>query len=284
MKKNIIITLVIFISLLFAQCTKEKKTMKDALVISVSIYPIYDITRNLSVEKNNIQYIVPPGANPHTYEPVPSGVRSLQGTDLFIGISKEFDGWIEKFLPGSATVKYLSDAGHDDNPHIWLSINNAKKISRQISETLTMLDPGHKDEYKKQLNIYLKKLARHEIMIVSHFDSVKNNKIIQYHRAWDFFARDTGLKIISTIEDGHGKRPSIKKFKEIIDTAKKLNTGIIVMGLRDSDSSVISLAKEINGTVIRLSTMGSPDNSAISTYLDMMMTNSKKLSKALKGR
>ncbi len=277
--KIFIITLAAF---LFLLCSKDERPKKDRLKIAVSIYPIYDIVKNLSLENTEVIYIVPPGANPHTYEPVPSKVKSIKDADLFIGISKEFDSWIEKFLPRNITKKYISSVGHYKNPHIWLSINKSKKISRVITESLILIDPNQKKEYSKNPDIYLKKITKTELKILSQFENIKENRIIQYHPAWNYFAEDFDLDIISTIQSGHGKSPSLKKFKEIIERAKKTKTHIIVTGLNVSNSSVNTLSKEIKGMIVKLDTMGNPDKNDKSTYLKLMINNGKKLSEALK--
>jgi len=259
--------------------------------IAVSIYPVFDLMNQIAGDQAETILVIPPGANPHTYEPVPSVIRSLQHINLFIGIEEHFDGWIKSFISEDTESIYLSDLlelndsdhhTHDTpNPHIWLSISHARTITEIILETLCRLDSANVHFYKQNFQSLQSKLTRLDNKFHLLFSDVPNRCFIQWHAAWNYFASDYGLVIIGTIEHGHGDTPSVRDFQMLVQNAKKYHTGTIVIGLNADNTTAVSLANEIGGNIIRLDTIGDPNIPERAGYLEMMNFNASALHQAL---
>jgi len=209
-------------------------------------------------------------------------MKKLSTAVSFIGVSKKFDGWIEKLLPEKTEKLYLSDTGHDENPHIWLSLSRAGDIARKAAMVLGRLDSRNSGVFEKNLRTYLEKLAQTDREIRGLFEPIPRKKIIEFHPAWDYFAADYGISITAAIQEGHGKSPSIKKIAGIISDASAAGTRVIVADQASNDRSVEAVAAEIHGRVILLDTMGNPGDEKKSTYLKLMKYNAGLLSGALK--
>jgi len=261
-------------------------------VVATSIFPLYDIIQNIAEERADIFFIIPIGANPHTYEPVPSVVERLQDIDMFIGSHRDLDNWIEEYLSEQTSMKYLNDhegenpEEHDrrhreTNPHIWLTVKGAKKLAERIAEYVSDFVPEHALYYKKNLDEYLQRLDDLDRDIFSLFENVKNKKFIQWHPAWDYFAKDYGLEIVGTIAYGHGDKPSVKEFKALVEKARKENVKVIVIGLNLESRAATALRREIDGTLVRLDSIGDPEDKEKNSYIQLMMYNAKKLAEAL---
>lgn len=66
--------------------------------IVTSVIPVAYIVQELGGERVNVAALVPPGASPHTFEPVPSNIRKLARARYFVGIGGEFDAFAERLL------------------------------------------------------------------------------------------------------------------------------------------------------------------------------------------
>lgn len=303
MKRDFSIVLISLILIRIMSCTQNASISKDVQV-ATSIFPISDIAKNIAGNKAEVFFVVPDGANPHTYEPVPSVVKKLQHVDLFLGIHPDFDGWIEDYLPEKAKLTFLNrtfyeddhtnhdHSQHDDyedekshqhreNPHIWLSVRNAKRIAERITLEFVSLDEKNRSQYEKNLNSYLNELDRLDDKIAALFETVKMKMFIQYHPAWDFFAKDYGLDIAGTIESGHGDEPSVRELKRLIEKAKENQVKVIVIGLNLESKAAEVLKREIHGVLVRLDSIGSPKLNGKSNFLEMMNYNAKTLADAL---
>ena len=94
MKGRSVFGVFLLVIILSSSCQQSSRVESNKICVSTSVFPIYDMVRNIGGEHLEVFYTVPIGANPHTYEPVPSAIQKLQKADLFLGIHPEFDGWI----------------------------------------------------------------------------------------------------------------------------------------------------------------------------------------------
>ena len=276
--------------LVFLSCTPSSDAPRK-FVVATSVYPVYDIIKHIAGDVDAL-YAVPVGANPHTYEPLPSNVKRLRDVRVFIGVHPEFDGWLEAYLPETCQKVYLQagdeeahkhsvDHAHDENPHIWLSVRNAQDFTRHIAAICENALPERRTTVRANLERYLGELDALDDQLALLFRRVRNRAIIQWHPAWDRFAHDYGLEIVGTVEHGHGDTPSVKAFKELVERSKNRNVRVIVIGLNVESKAVSSLAQETGASVIRLDTIGDPANVQKDTYIRLMLHNGRQLADAL---
>jgi len=291
---------VVFIVLLLMMSCSRPTTQTDKIQIATSIFPMYDMIRNVVGDRADVFFIVPIGANPHTYEPVPSEVQRMQRVNVCIGIHPEFDGWMQDYVPASVRVLFLQkkivphdleesvytshnikgEDHHHHNPHIWLSVRNAKAIVSQIMEIIVELDVGNRDDYKRQAQEYLELLDRLDVEIDGLWKEVEYKRFIQWHPAWDYFAHDYGLEIVGTIEHGHGDQPSVREFKSLVDEARRKCVKVVVIGLNLESSATEALVDEIDGKLVHLDTIGNPDDEDRASYIILMRYNARLLARA----
>jgi zinc transport system substrate-binding protein len=228
--KRTVFLLPLFTALAFS-CRGQHDAVSGNPSIATSVFPIYDIARNIAGAHAGVFYVIPAGANPHSYEPLPSVAKTLQSARLFIGVDRHFDGWIESYLPKGTPAVYLIEDKHSENPHIWISVKNARAIARTIADRLASADSANAAQYRQNLDAYTAELDRLDGEIAEMFRQVRYRKFIQWHPSWDFFARDYGLQIIGTIQSGHGDNPSVRVFKEIVSRARSEGAKVVVVDL-----------------------------------------------------
>ncbi|HSV97990.1 MAG TPA: metal ABC transporter substrate-binding protein [Spirochaetota bacterium] len=273
-----VLALVVIVS-----CARQEGTKSGELLIAVSIYPVCDIARSIAGDRADVFFAVPPGANPHTFEPLPSTVKRLQASQIFIGIHPEYDGWVEKYLRKGTVVSYLMDRGSHDNPHIWLSIDGGRRIARHINARLSEIDPDGAEYFRKNLLSYDKELAELDRRIAILIRPLHGKKLIQWHPSWDYFAADYGLLIIDTIEKGHGHEPSVRDFNRLVQKARSERVRVVVIDLKVHSGAATALARETGAVLLQLDSLGDPGDPDKSNYPRMMEHNARLLAKALTG-
>lgn len=65
-------------------------------VIVVSVYPLASIVQNLVDQWASVHTLMPPGANPHEFEPTAAQMEVLSRADVLITVGLNFDSWAEK--------------------------------------------------------------------------------------------------------------------------------------------------------------------------------------------
>lgn len=278
---------VILISLiLIAGCgKKDEGTAPSGIRVAVSVFPLYDIARNICGDRGSAFFVIPAGADPHTFEPRPSIARDLQNTTLFIGVAREFDGWIERYLPSSAARTYLIETRRgapEPNPHIWLSVKKAREIADTMARQMSAVDPGNSGYYQDNLRAYEMQLNALDKSIAALFMSKTRKSFIQWHEAWDYFAADYGLTVAATVQREGSEKASVRSMKEVVDRARRDGVTAIVVSLSSEDRTARVLAGEIQGTIVRLDGTGDPASADRSTYLKFMKYNAEKLADALR--
>jgi zinc transport system substrate-binding protein len=287
MKKTVICLTVLLLIAAYGSCKRtEDAALSGAMKVAVSVFPIYDIAQNICGARASVFYTIPVGADPHTFEPRPSIARELQNTPLFIGITRDFDGWMERFLPPTAKRKYLMEAiapgKQQPNPHIWLSAKEVKKIAINIEKYMVEIDPSDSVYYRKNLDAYIEKLDMLEKKISDLFRNKTNRSFIQWHEAWDYFAADYGLKIIGTVQREGSERSSVRSIRDIVERARRNQVTTIVVTLDSEKKAARVMADEIGGTIVELDGIGDPGSPDRSDCLKLLYYNAKKIADALR--
>ena len=92
--------------------------------VVASVLPVAYVAQELGGERVKVDVLVPPGASPHTFEPVPSDMVKLQRARLFLRVGAGLDGWSDKLRGGVSneleTITLISlpgmkplEGGHD---------------------------------------------------------------------------------------------------------------------------------------------------------------------------
>lgn len=88
-------------AVLITGCTAktEKKdkgdNTKSKLKIVTTIFPEYDITRAIAKDKVDLELMIKPGVDVHSFTPTPQDIKTVQNSDIFVYGGTEHDKWVE---------------------------------------------------------------------------------------------------------------------------------------------------------------------------------------------
>ena len=88
-------------AILITGCTAktEKKdkgdNTKGKLKIVTTIFPEYDITRAIAKDKVDLELMIKPGVDVHSFTPTPQDIKTVQNSDIFVYGGTEHDKWVE---------------------------------------------------------------------------------------------------------------------------------------------------------------------------------------------
>ena len=207
--------------------------------------------------------MVPPGASPHTYEVTPDQMTRLSNARMYakVGSPVEFElAWMDKLIAVNKSMLVvdcsqgidLTESQDPDepglDPHIWLSVKNAKIMVQNICDGLVQVDAANKAYYEENCAAYLEKLTKLDTELASDLSDVSNRSFIVYHPAFGYFARDYNLKQIA-VEQG-GKEPDADYLVRLIEEAKENNIRVVFVSPEYSTKSAEVIAEEIGGKVV----------------------------------
>jgi len=201
-----------------------------ALNVVTTIHPYYLIVSEISGGKAEVSLLVEPGINPHTFSPKVSQIKALAKADIIIanglGLEPYLRPYSEKTLyVGEKIPAFFLDVDNHKtsegvNPHVWLDPFFVKYyIVPTIVETLSQLDPENRDYYLENARGLIKKLDtviwRADTLLVPFTGAY----VIVTHPSFYYFFREYSIHVLS-VEEGHGKRPSIAYLEKLIELAR----------------------------------------------------------------
>ncbi|MCK4525469.1 MAG: zinc ABC transporter substrate-binding protein, partial [Candidatus Andersenbacteria bacterium] len=218
--------------------------------------PQVDFVENIGKDKVSVEVMIPPGFSPATYEPSMEQLKELSKADLYIKIGhipfeKTQMKKLEDLNPEMEAVDSSEGIDiYENDPHIWLSPRLVKIQVENIYLALVEVDFENKSFYENNKNEYLAKLDNLDLELKNAFSKIKGRKILVFHPAFGYLARDYGFEQSAIEIDG--KEPSTESLANIIDLAKKENIKTIFVQKQFSLKSAEAIAKQIGGSVVPL--------------------------------
>jgi len=234
MKRSIVSVFImyIFLSLIFLSCQKRETVPAGdkAIKVVTTLFPLYDFAKNVGGKRVQVELLLPPGMEPHSFEPKPGDIRKISDADVLIYTGEFMEPWIEDVLKGISNKNLLvidTSMGivlsadrdlvehHKDekksesqrehhyeyngkDPHIWLDFSNAQTMVENILNGFIAKDPANRDVYMKNAEAYTAKLSR----LDRHFQDAlalcgKDMIIHGGHFAFGYLARRYHLQYLS---------------------------------------------------------------------------------------
>jgi zinc transport system substrate-binding protein len=235
-------------------------------IISVSIAPFRYFVEEIGGSYFTVNVMVPPGANPHIYEPFPDQISKLRGSIAYI--SNGYLGfemtWLDRFYEVNRNMKKLSlgdnidpikpehhhegDLFENADPHYWVSPLCALKMASSVREFLAELDPPNSDQYNENYKLLTKKIYKVDSMAKELSSSGGKRAFLIYHPNLGYLARDYGLEEIAV--ENEGKEPSPSRLVELIDRARKDHLNVILVQREYDTKNARAVAEETGAKVI----------------------------------
>ena len=213
------LTVLILVLALLSACQTTVQ-VEDKPQIMVSLFPQYDIIRQIAQDKVDVELFLPAGSEPHSYEPSASTLMKIVEADLFVYSSDELEPWVKRLVEGNASEDLIvldasngitlleADHGHEGededeeelafDPHYWLDPQNMIIMSESIRDALIEIDPENEAFYIENANSYIASLKELDSNWQDLFDRAQLNQIIYGgHFAFGYLSHRFGLEILS---------------------------------------------------------------------------------------
>jgi zinc transport system substrate-binding protein len=156
-------------------------------VVMTTLFPLYDFARTIAGDRMEVQLLLPPGVEPHHFEPRPDDLARIHRAALFIYIGPFMEPWADRVLAGLdrnkvrivAAAEGISllpapahsgkgHAGHGDglqhqaerlDPHIWLDFSIDQAMVAKLLEAFVAADPAGAEEYRRRAADLTEQLA-----------------------------------------------------------------------------------------------------------------------------
>ena len=287
----------------FCSCGEvERSTGKISVV--TTIFPYYDFSRSVSKGTCDVDMLLKPGSDVHSFEPTPSDILKIRNADLFIYNGGESDEWVDSILESLGDtdkpvvmkmtdyVKPLTemDADHhtedEEDEHIWTSLDNAKTLVSKISDEVSKLDSKNKSIYYRNGLDYIEKISKVQSEIENTVNSSKSKKIVVGDRfPLLYFATEFSLDWECAFPGCSTEtEPSLDRLSKLTDTIEKDKIRTILK-LEMSENKVADTLADETNTKVRIfysaESVSKEDFANNVTYVDLMERDNNALKEAL---
>jgi len=232
---------------------------RPPLHVAVSIPPQAFFVRQIGGDRVTVQVLLPPGANPATFEPKARALMELSKASLYFRIHVPFENaWMGKFRAVNGEMKVVDTTeGLKDlvkgDPHVWLSPELVKRQAVIIADALGTVDKGGKKNYEENLKRFLKRLDSLAREIGQRLRKVKRRVFLAYHPCWGYFAREFGLTQIAIEQEG--KAPGAAYLSKVIRLARERHLRCVFAQPQFDTRSAEIVARQIHGRLVLLDPM-----------------------------
>ncbi|MBW7882028.1 MAG: zinc ABC transporter substrate-binding protein [Caldilineaceae bacterium] len=265
---------------------------------------VADIVRQVGGDDIELVSLLPPGADPHSYQATPDDLRRLnQAHVIFINglrLEEAMVSILENLdqpvpivsVNRTVTPRVLDEgvAGARDHgnadPHTWMDVGNVVQWVATIAETLTGLDPAHGSTYTAAAASYQETLAALDSEIRTAMAAIPagQRKLVSDHDSLGYFANAYGLEIIGTVVPSLSTMasPSAQELAALQRQIEQEKARAILVESTVNPNLAQQLAQDTGARVVVIYSGSLSDaQGPAPTYVEMMRYDAQAIARAL---
>jgi zinc transport system substrate-binding protein len=296
--------------------TSVEKKMPTKITVVTTLFAPFDFVREITRGTDTqVNMLLPPGAEVHSFEPTAQDMIRIQNCSLFIYAGGGGDAWADK-LVASLDNKIKSmrmidcvnlleeehkegmEPDKDDSgkanavnekewdEHVWVSPKNAILIVNKITETLSAIDPKNSAVYQKNAESYTAQLSELDNEFRTVISKAKRTTVIFADRfPARYFTEEFGLSYFAAFPGcSTDTEPSAATVSFIINKVKQEKIPAVFY-IELSNQKMADTVCEATGAKKLLfhccHNLSKDDFNAGATYLSVMKHNVETLKEAL---
>lgn len=281
------------------------------LKIISTVFPPYDLARQIAGDNAEISILLPPGSEIHNYEPSAKDMIAIRNCDIFLYIGGENEQWAEKLINSNDTenvtaVKLIDyvptlsededehdhdhdhEHEHETDEHIWTSPKNAQLMLSAVYDAICKVDPSNKQTYTKNKDAYAKQLSDLDNAYRSAVDNAKNKTIVLADKfPFRYLAHEYGLEFSAAFAAcSDESEPGVSTMIKLTKTIKENNIPAVYYLEFSSTKIADTLCDETGATKLMLHSCHNVSKQDIEnniSYVDLMKQNLENLKLTLNG-
>ena len=269
----------------------------EHITVAVSLQPYATLVKMVGGSRVNVVTLLPPGADPHNYEPKPAIIKAFSLAQIYFTDGSGLDKiWMPRFLSANKKVKVMDlsehmewmkmeedhdhhDHHHHDNdidPHIWTSPARVILLAQNIYQALKEIDPEHLSYYAARYDQALSTLRKADRKLVAAVIGMPKNRrsFIVFHPSYGYLAKD--YKLTQYAIEVEGKEPKPKDLANLIQVGRKNNVKVVYVQPQFSKRAAETIAKELGAVIVETDPLSADFLENTQKFVDGLKEASKK--------
>jgi len=273
-------------------------SQSDSRILASTTF-LADIAQNVAGDRQQVESLLPFGADPHSYQTTPQDVARVADSTVLIINGAGYEHFLETVLENAGGERTVIEASTGSNvredagseygvdPHLWVDPNLVIHYVENIRDGLASVDPEGADVYKSNASAYVNQLQELDTWIREQVASIPPERrlLVTNHESLDYFAEQYGFTIVGTVVPGFSSdaAPSAQQMAALIDQIKASGAPAVFLDAGDAPTLAGQIASETGVTVVTdLYIESLTDGPPAGTYIDMMKHNVSRIAEALK--
>ncbi|MDD1701401.1 MAG: zinc ABC transporter substrate-binding protein [Methanoregula sp.] len=276
------------------------------LQVVTSFRPITLLVEPVAGDHATITQILPPGAEPHEYEPTPNDAIAIQNAKILFYDGSFMEPWADRLATSSnpgivraafidsipASVLAQMKAEHANfpdpaqDPHLWLSPQLAEYYVPYVAEKLSEADPANASAYNANADAYEIRLKKLDADYKTGLSNCTTRTFLTSHAFLNYQAAAYNLTALSITGLSPDAEPSVRQMAAILDESKADNVQGVIAETDEVEALSQSIASELNlplypyttMEVLPVGTLSAGDND----YVTIMENNLQQMRQTLK--
>ncbi len=266
----------------------------DGLRVLATTTILGDVVATVADDDAAVTVLLPPGADPHAYQPSAREVAAIEEADLVVanGLGLEeglgavlaSDNVVE-VAPRLDPIPFGTEVSGTLDPHVWMDPLRMAEATRLIAAELTRVAP--EVEWSARAEAYMARLAEVDREITELLAPIppERRKLVTNHDSLGYFAARYGFEVVGTVIPGGATlaAPSSAELAALVELIEREGVRAIFVETTESPDLAEALAAEAGGVaVVELysGSLGEPGSGA-DTLPGMLATNARRIAEAL---
>uniref|UniRef100_A0A831UFQ7 Zinc-binding protein n=1 Tax=Geobacter metallireducens TaxID=28232 RepID=A0A831UFQ7_GEOME len=314
MKRVALFILIMVLAAAAAGCRKtaeQESGGSGTLRVVATIFPVYEFARAVAGDKAEVTLLLPPGMEPHSFEPRPEDIVRVSRADLFIYTNRYMEPWAGEIVKGagkgnlsvvdaSRGAKFLKAGEGEDHdgehghggegmdPHLWLDFTNAQLMVENVAGALADRDPANRDFYLANAAAYRAQLAGLDGRYRAGLAACATRTVLHGgHYAFGYLASRYGLRYESAYAVSADAEPTPAKLAKLVKQVRSEGLKHIYTEELLDPRTAETIARETGASILTLHgahTVSRADLDKGVTFIALMEKNLATLREGLQCR
>jgi zinc transport system substrate-binding protein len=293
-------------------CAQETRTR-----VVTTLFPLYDFARNIGQDRIDLSMLLPPGVEPHAFEPKPSDMARIAQAEVFIYTGNAMEPWADRIVQGVGNSRLRvvdasrgialmkmeggeAGAGHVKgeqahqhrnqaregvDPHIWLDLANSLKIVDTIADALVLARPADERLLRQNAEAYKEKLRALDASFAAELSKCPKREFIHAgHYAFGYLARRYHLTYVAAQGFVPDSEPTAKQLAALARQVQSRGLNVVFYEELVEPRIARTVAKETGAQLLMLHgahNLSRQDFDKGASFIDIMQANLTNLKRGL---
>jgi ABC-type Zn uptake system ZnuABC Zn-binding protein ZnuA len=267
----------------------------DQIRVVATTNDLASVARAVGGDNVEVTTLARPTEDPHFVDGKPSFIRVINQADVLVEGGADLEaGWLPPLIasgrnarvalgsPGRVVAsqglslldvpavldRSMGDIHPYGNPHFMLDPTAAEVVAQSVAASYCAVDPERCSDYERNLSQFRSAIDARMPVWQAALDPFKGQKVVTYHKDYDYFLRRFGLVVAGTLEPKPGIPPSPTYLATLIPRMKIERVRLILIEPFRERSNPDFVAEATGAQVLVLPTIPSGEHPDYIGHID----------------